>query len=101
LPKLEQIQATYDPKDLSVVSIAVDRGHRARIEGMANDLSISFPVLLDPTGKVRKRYEIFALPTTFLLDSNGLILGRIVGERDWTSKKAKALLTRLLEHPHS
>ncbi len=39
----------------------------------------TFPVLLDSDGKVSQKYQIQAIPVTFLIDKNGIIKGVKVG----------------------
>ncbi len=39
----------------------------------------TFPVLVDSSGNVGNAYDITGLPTTFLLDSQGRIVRRLVG----------------------
>jgi hypothetical protein len=35
---------------------------------------------------------------TFLIDRKGFLVGKVVGERDWSSPEAKALITDLLKN---
>ncbi|MBU9713269.1 peroxiredoxin family protein [Evansella tamaricis] len=37
------------------------------------------PILLDKEGEVQELYEIIAVPTSFMIDSNGIIQGRNLG----------------------
>jgi len=43
-------------------------------------LDISFPVPLDPDGKIAKRYGVYGIPTNFLIDREGTIREILVGE---------------------
>ena len=40
---------------------------------------ITFPVLMDPTGEVFQKYWISGLPTTYLIDHEGYIIGYVPG----------------------
>jgi len=37
------------------------------------------------------------LPTTYLIGKDGKIIGRIIGERDWSSEAAHAMLAAILK----
>lgn len=94
LPTLLHLQKSFVGKNLELVYVNVDKGNKDKIEGFMNDIDLHFNTLLDPDGDVRKTYEVRALPTTYLIASDGKISGRIIGERDW--KKAEPVLDALL-----
>ena len=43
-------------------------------------LDITFPVPLDPDGKMARRYGVYAIPTNFLIDREGVIREILIGE---------------------
>jgi alkyl hydroperoxide reductase subunit AhpC len=43
-------------------------------------LKIKYPVLLDPDSKTAKRYGVSQLPCTFILDRDGVIRAKIIGQ---------------------
>ena len=43
-------------------------------------LGVSYDVLLDRQGEVTRRYQVMSLPVTFIVDRQGVIRARIVGE---------------------
>jgi len=51
------------------------------------------PVLLDASGDVTGRaYGVFGPPTSYLVDREGRLVGRIVGGRDWSGADARDLI---------
>ena len=51
------------------------------------------PVLLDASGDVTGRaYGVFGPPTAFLVDREGRLVGRMVGDRDWSGAAARDLI---------
>lgn len=70
------------------------------VKDFQNEFKLSFPVLYDSQGKMAEKYEITGHPVTFLIDRKGFLIGRVIGERDWSSSDARALVRALLEkHP--
>lgn len=49
-------------------------------KGFMEKFNINFPVLLDTEGSVSKEYGVIALPTTYFIDQNGVIVDKILGE---------------------
>lgn len=66
------------------------------VRDFQKEFKLSFPVLLDPQGKVSDRYEFRGHPVTFLIDRKGFLVGKVMGERNWFSPEAKALVADLL-----
>jgi len=94
MPTLHHLHNSFEGKNIELVCVSTDTGSKKKIEAFMNDINLHFNTLLDPAGDVREKYAVRALPTTYLIASDGKISGRIIGERDW--KKAGPMLASLL-----
>jgi hypothetical protein len=74
----------------------MDRQGEEVARPFADNLKLTFPVLLDPTLEVSRRYGVRGLPTSYLIDPEGLQIGVVIGARDWYKTEAKALIAGLL-----
>ena len=64
----------------------------------AKDRGYVAPVLVDGSGDVAGRvYGVWGPPTSYLVDRQGRLLGRIQGARDWTTPAARNLIKSLVE----
>ena len=64
----------------------------------ARDRGYVAPVLVDGSGDVTGRvYGVWGPPTSYLVDRQGRLLGRIQGARDWTTPAARNLIKSLVE----
>ncbi|MDP4553477.1 TlpA disulfide reductase family protein [Alkalihalobacillus macyae] len=63
-------------------------------KGFTDKFNINFPVLLDIEGRVSKEYGVIALPTTYFIDQNGVIVDKILGEasKEIFEKRIKKLI---------
>jgi peroxiredoxin len=95
MPSLEKLWEKFRAKGVVVVAIAIDRS-REEVKSFATDLGLTFPILLDLEGVVRKDYEITALPMTYIIGKDGKISGRMYGDRDWAGENADMLMDHLL-----
>jgi len=58
------------------------------------------PVLVDRKGDVTGiAYGVFGPPTAYLIDRQGRLIARMVGERDWSRPAVKSLLLEVLRQP--
>ena len=53
-------------------------------------------VYSDPQAKYSQAAGVLGLPTTFLIDENGMEIGRVRGIVDWTNPKLKAQIRGLI-----
>ena len=60
------------------------------------DFGIGFPLWLDPGGEAPAAFGVRGHPSTVLIDREGRIVGRVPGERNWTSPEARHLVEWLL-----
>ena len=77
--------------------LAINLGEkRDLIAAWVKSHGVTSTILLDATGEVAKNYGINYTPTVFLVDRQGKLVGKAIGERQWMSEQGKALLLGLL-----
>jgi peroxiredoxin len=57
----------------------------------------TFTVLLDPNGEALDLFEVKGIPTAFIIDKKGRVIGRAIGPRDWRSPEVFSLINLLAE----
>jgi len=58
---------------------------------------LNFPVLLDPTGKIKKLYSTTGVPESFIVDKNGTLVLKVIGPQDWTAGEVIAFFDNLIK----
>ena len=72
----------------------------AVVKRTAAERGYTAPVLIDRTGDVTGMgYGVFGPPTAYLIDRQGRLVARMVGERDWSKPAVKSLLLEVLKQP--
>jgi len=70
MPILEQLYKRY--QDLGFVILGVNTDENpANSRILLKDISVTFPVLFDSKNNIVKKYDVQAMPTTYLIDRNG------------------------------
>ncbi len=78
MPFLQQVHDGWSAKGL--VLLAIDIGESSTtVEKFMTDLNLSLTVLLDTDREVTEDYGIAAIPTTFLIDKEGIIRQKVIG----------------------
>jgi peroxiredoxin len=93
MPAIEYVYRTHRERGLEV--LAVDLQERDdEVLAFLSDVGASFPSAIDATGETTRRYRANALPTTFLIDRQGVIRDVRVGP--YTEQMLEERLAALL-----
>ncbi|HMR02950.1 MAG TPA: TlpA disulfide reductase family protein, partial [Candidatus Competibacter phosphatis] len=76
---LEPVYRQYRDQGLAILAVNVLQPLET-VRPFVQGLDISYEVLLDPQGAVTRDYRVMGLPMTFIVDRQGVIRARIVGE---------------------
>ena len=96
MPSLERMQSRLGDQ-ITVVAISEDRGGSKTVEPFINKLGLkSFKTYLDPKSDAGRAFKVAGLPTSFLIDREGRVLGRVEGAAEWDSPKLLEVLKSFL-----
>jgi len=93
---LNSFYEEYKDKGIVVISVSTDRSPEL-VKEFLNKVPMNFIVLHDAGRQAAKAYGVSALPTSYLINREGLIKQRFLGVVDWTDKESKKLIDELLK----
>ena len=96
MPSMEKLHQRFKDKDFVMVAINLQESAE-RVNQFYKKHQLTFTTLLDITGDVGAALSINAIPTTFILDKTGRIIGKALGPREWESEKSIALFEYLTD----
>ena len=96
MPSMEALYRRYKDRGLEILAVNSMEREQDVLAFMKN-YELSFPALLDTDGKVGSSYAVRAIPTTYLIDRNGMIVTGLTGTIDWDTPKIHAAIEALLE----
>lgn len=97
---MEVLYQRFKDEGLVILAVSLDQGGPKVVKSFAEKKGLTFPVVIDTSGKTKSIYHVTSLPTTFLIDQDGRIIGKSLGPRDWASEDAFALIESLLGGSH-
>ncbi len=97
MPSIERLYRRYKDRGFTVLAVSIDTAAPATVARFAKNLSLTFPIGLDPKMDVANRYTVRALPSSFVLDRNGTMVAVAMGPREWDGPPARALIESLLK----
>ena len=78
MPDIEEFYLNHDVVVLAV-NLTDEEPSTQQVQDFVDEFYLSFPILLDETLSVATTYEIHPIPTSFLVDSNGVIQNKAFG----------------------
>ena len=94
MPSMEKLHQQFKDAGLSMVTINLQEPS-SRVKEFFKEFKLTFTALMDTGGEVGAGFGINQIPTTFILDKKGRIIGKTLGPREWDSPKSIALFEHL------
>jgi len=94
MPHMEKLHQRFKDKDFAMVTINLQES-AAQVKQFFKKFKLTFTALLDSDGEVGAHFRITAIPSTFILNKEGIIIGKVMGPREWGGKRAFALFEHL------
>jgi cytochrome c biogenesis protein CcmG/thiol:disulfide interchange protein DsbE len=86
VPSLDMLQRELGPKGLVVLGVSVDKDQKAYREFLAR-FHVSYLTGLDPDQGINTKYGTEKFPESYLINSDGKVVEKIVGEANWASEQ--------------
>ena len=100
MPSMQALQRTLGPSGLKIVAVSVDDpGSEQAIRTFGEEYGLTFELLHDASGEIRKIYQTTGVPETFVIGRDGTIRKKVIGATNWNSAANRAVLAQLLGVP--
>jgi peroxiredoxin len=81
---------------LALLLITIDGERKKAAQKIIEENKLTLPVLLLLKEKCMDQYGVRGwVPQTFLIDQEGMLVGKTVGQRDWSSPEAWSCLKEI------
>ena len=80
--------------DFAMIAINLQED-AGRVQRFAEEMELSFQILLDSSGEIAAAYGARTLPMSYIVDKDGSILARIIGIRSWDHPEFEQLFRTL------
>ncbi|MRG87474.1 redoxin domain-containing protein [Salinibacillus xinjiangensis] len=73
--EMPDMQKFYEEKDVNILAVNLTSTESSAqdVPEFVDDFGLTFPVLLDEDNEVATQYQLQPIPTSFMIDSNGII----------------------------
>lgn len=96
MPAMQRVYDSLGPLGFRIAAVSIDQDGPGVVREFTQSLGLTFDVLHDQSGAIQAAYQTTGVPESFLLDTTGLIMKRVIGAHDWASPVNVALIRRLM-----
>lgn len=94
-PWMNDMYSRYDSKDFTIIAINLDSSRKDAAKFLEK-VPASFNIAYDPEGTVADKYDLKAMPTSYLIDKNGQLVFTHKGYREGDTNKIENKIRKLL-----
>lgn len=96
MPSMARLKTHFKEQPFEILAANLAETPQA-IQAFLQTHPVNFPVLLDPTGSAVKDWKVFAYPSSYVIDKQGVIRYALFGGYEWDNSQAREIITALLE----
>ncbi len=98
MPGLDRLEAKLGGPDFTVVAVNEDRGGAKIAETFLEKLNTpNLRLYVDDKMKLMRAFGVRGMPTSFLLDRAGNVVGKLEGIAEWDTPEVEALIQYYIE----
>jgi len=101
MPSIEKLYNRFKGDQFQILAVSIDSKGREAVVPFMKKFNLTFPVLLDPEGKIRKRYGLTGVPESFVIDREGIVVKKVIGPIDWAGPEVIRFFQDLINQPRS
>ncbi|MBG9541518.1 cytochrome C biogenesis protein [Cytobacillus firmus] len=84
MPHMQEFYVDQKGNKVEILAVNLTTAEKDsnNIGKFVNDYGLTFPILLDSNGEIGETYQAFSIPTSYIIDTKGIIRKKIVGPMD-------------------
>jgi thiol-disulfide isomerase/thioredoxin len=98
MPSLDRLQQALGSDKFEVVAVSLDKQGAPASQKFLDDVKAkALKLYVDATAKSGTNLKLIGMPTTILINKDGLEVGRLAGPAEWDSDEAKKLVQAAMQ----
>jgi cytochrome c biogenesis protein CcmG, thiol:disulfide interchange protein DsbE len=85
MSSLEALKGEMEDYGFVILAVSIDPYKAEKVKEFVENRGYTFRVLLSPKKEVMKLYYFTGIPTTYIIDREGIIVEKAIGSEDWDS----------------
>jgi len=96
MPSMQRIQDHFKKDKFVILGVNMAEEKQTINTFIEEKVAVNFPILMDTDGAALKRWQVFAFPTSYLLDKKGNIRYSLFGSIEWDKPETMTIINELI-----
>lgn len=99
LPALQRLYEQMKREEkapFEILAVSIDALGEEVVQKFVDRYGLTFPILLDPRGTIKRLYRTTGVPETMIVDPKGRLVQKVIGPREWDSAGSIAYFRRII-----
>jgi peroxiredoxin len=101
MPSMEKLYKEFKDENFEILAVSIDALGANAVSPFMKKYNLSFLALLDPEGTIKTLYQTTGVPESFIINTQGILVEKIIGPRDWVAPEAVRYFRELINQPHA
>jgi peroxiredoxin len=90
IPDMEKFYSNYKEKNIAILGVNLTKAEQdqSAVKSFVKEYGVTYPIPLDKESSVAEMYQVSAIPTSYIIDPQGIIIQKIVGPMDFETMKS-------------
>lgn len=97
MPSMQRLADKYSNKPFTILGVNMAETNTEVEKFLTTRVRVDFPIVMDRDGKALKDWSVFAFPTSYVLDKQGMIRFALFGSVEWDNPDIINKIEKLLE----
>lgn len=97
MPSMDSVYQSLAPRGFKIAAVSIDEGSPEDVRAFGQELRLSFDLLQDRSTRITQIYQTTGVPESFLINKDGRIVKRLMGDHKWNAPVNRELIERLLD----
>ena len=99
MPSMEKLHQKLQGENFEILAVSIDTLGVKVVAPFMKKYNLTFPVLIDSAGIIRKAYGITGVPESFIIDKDGILVNKFIGPLDWARSEVVRFFHGLIQKP--
>ena len=95
MPSMQRLYDEIGGDGIELLAVDLQESEKT-VKDFLEKNGYTFPVLFDSTGQAGAMYGARSIPTTYLIDADGMAVARVVGTREWDDEELYEVLLSMV-----
>jgi thiol-disulfide isomerase/thioredoxin len=92
MPSMEKLYQNKGNKNFTIIAVSLDQDPINTVADFVSSNNYSFPIYYDSQHNLGRKFLVQAIPQTFIINKDGIIVDKISGAFDWKTLDIDLLL---------